>query len=279
VIWVELVKQTHRSKGWTTLAVMAAVPLLLTVVIGYSRPTLAERVGDWGSVVTNTSGLTLPLIVLSAMQLFLIPLGVTVFAGEAVAADAAWGSLRYLLARPVSRTRVLASKVAVAGGFSLAVTAVATAASLLGGVLEFGWRPLTVLDLQHTTAFYVASTTFTPGAALGRIGLATGLVALSTASTFAFTIFLSTLTDSPFSAVAGGIGLGLVSRALDNIPGLHALGPWLPMTDSGTTAWTALFLLPVNLDGVTHLALVQLVYTVAFLGAACFRFTRTDSLT
>ena len=88
--------------------------------------------------------------------------------------------------------------------------------------------------------------------------LAILLVALSTASTFAFTIFLSTLTDSPFSAVAGGIGLGLVSRALDNIPGLHALGPWLPMTDSGTTAWTTLFLQPVNLDGVTHLALVQL---------------------
>ena len=41
------------------------------------------------------------------------------------------------------------------------------------------------------------------------------------ASTFAFALLLSTLTDSPFSAVAGGVGLGLVSRALDNVPGLH----------------------------------------------------------
>ena len=111
-----------------------------------------------------------------------------------------------------------------------------------------------------------------------RIGLATGLVALSMVSTFAFTLFLSTLTDSPFGAVAGGIGLGLVSRALDNIPSLHALGPWLPMTDAGTTAWTALFLRPVNLDGVAHLAVVQALYGAVFLAAAWIRFSHADVL-
>ena len=56
-----------------------------------------------------------------------------------------------------------------AGGFALAVVLVATAASLAGGVLAFGWRPLTVLDLQHTSAFFVATTTLTPGAALARV--------------------------------------------------------------------------------------------------------------
>jgi ABC-2 type transport system permease protein len=278
VIRVELVKQTRRSKGWVTLTVMALVPLLLTAVIGVSRPAVAERVGDWGSVVTNSSGLTMPLIALSAMQLFLMPLGVAIFAAEAVAGETAWGSLRYLLARPVSRSRVLVSKMAVAAAFSLAVVLVTTAASLGAGLLAFGWRPLTVLDLQHTSAFFVVTTTLAPAAALGQVWLATGLVACSMAGIFAFTILLSTLTDSPFGAVAGGIGLGLVSRALDNIPGLHALGPWLPVTDAGTTAWTALFLQPVDLAGVAHLILVQAVYTAVFLAAAWIRFSRADVL-
>jgi ABC-2 type transport system permease protein len=278
LIRIELVKQTCRAKGWVTLAVMALVPLLLTVVIGTTRPAIAERVGDWGSVVTNTSGFTVPLIALTAMQLFLIPLGVTIFAAEAVAGERSWGSLRYLLVRPVSRSRVLLSKTAVAAAFALAVVMVATAASVAGGVLAFGWRPLTVLDLQHTSAFFVATTTLAPGTALLRIWLATGLVAGSMVSTFAFALFLSTLTDRPFGAVAGGIGLGLVSRALDNIPGLHLLSPWLPMTDAGTTAWTALFLQPVNLDGVAHLALVQAVYGAVFLAAAWIRFSRADVL-
>jgi ABC-2 type transport system permease protein len=278
VIWVELVKQARRSKGWVTLAVMGTVPLLLTTVIGATRPAVAERVGDWGSVVTNTSGFTMPLIALSAMQLFLIPLGVTIFAAEAVAGERSWGSLRYLLARPLSRSHVLMSKTAIAAGFSLAVVLVATAASLATGVLAFGWRPLTVLDLQHSSAFFVATTTLTPAAALGQVWLAAGLVACSMASTFAFTLLLSTLTDSPFAAVAGGIGMGLVSRALDNIPGLHTLGPWLPMTDAGTRAWTALFLQPGNLEGVAHLALVQALYSAVFLSAAWIRFTRADEL-
>jgi ABC-2 type transport system permease protein len=279
VIAAELVKEARRPWTWVVLGVMAAVPCLLTAVIGLTRPTIAERVGDWGSVVTSTSGLTVPLIALSAMQLFLLPLGVAVFAGEAVAGDASWGSLRYLLARPVSRSRVLVSKAGVAAGLSAAAVAAVALSSVVSGVLAFGWRPLTVLDLQHTTPFQIAAETFAPAAAAGRVGLASVLVACTMASTFAFAILLSTLTNSPFSAAAGGVGLGLVSRALDNVPGLHELGRWLPLTDASSTLWTGLFLQPVDLAGIGHLALVQALYTAAFLAAAWAWFTRSDVLT
>jgi ABC-2 type transport system permease protein len=278
VIGIELFKQLRRRSVWLTLGVMAATPALLTAVIGLTRPTLAERVGNWRSVVTDTSGLTMPLIALNAMLLFLIPLAVAIFAGESVAAEAGWGGLRYLLIRPVSRTRVLAAKAAVAAGFAATGVAVACASALMAGVLAFGWRPLTVLDLQHTTAFHLALTTFSPETALARLFLAWVCVLGTVASTFAFTFFLSTLTDQPFSAVAGGIGLGLVSRALDNVPGLHALGPWLPVTDAGTTAWTGVFFQPVDLAGLPHIALLQGVYTAVFLAAAWIRFTRADVL-
>jgi ABC-2 type transport system permease protein len=278
VIAVELVKQTRRPRPWVTLGLMAGVAALLTAVIGLTRPALPERVGDWGSVVTSSSGFTLPLIALGAMQLFLLPLGVAVFAGEAVAGETSWGSLRYVLARPVSRSRVLAAKAAIAGAFAAATVVVASASSLLTGLLAFGWRPLAVLDLQHTSPFFVASATFEPADALGRVVLATLITVSAMASTFAFALFLSTLTASPFSAVAGGLGLGLVSRALDNVPGLNALGPWLPLTDGGTTVWTSLFLPPLDTAGLAHLALVQAVYSAVFLTAAWLRFTRADVL-
>jgi ABC-2 type transport system permease protein len=278
VIAVGLAIQGRRAKGWVTLGLVAAVPVLLAIVIGTTKADAPERVGDWGSVVTGTSGLALPLIALSAMQLFLLPLAVAVFAGDAVAGEAAWGSLRYVLARPVSRSRVLAARAVGAAAFSLAAVAVAAGASLLAGVLAFGWRPLTVLDLQHTSAFAVAAATFAPAEALGRLALAAALVAGTMGSTFAFALLLSTLTTRPFSAVAGGVGLGLVSRALDNVPGLHLLGPWLPLTDAGSTLWMGLFLDPVQVDGLAHLALVQAAYTALFLGAAWLRFTRGDVL-
>ena len=71
---------------------------------------------------------------------------------------------------------------------------------------------------------------------------------------------------------------GLVSRSLDNIPGLHALTPWLPLTDKGTDVWNGLFFRPTDWSGLTHLVLVQGVYAVVLLSAAAVFFQRRDVL-
>jgi ABC-2 type transport system permease protein len=278
VIAVELVKQTRRARGWVVLGVLTATAVLLTVLIGVSYPTLAERIGDRGSVVTNTSGFTLPLIALTAMMLFLLPLAVAVFAGETVAGERAWGSLRYLLVRPVTRGRVLGAKLAVAAMFSVAAVVITTVSALVAGTLAFGWRPLTVLDLTNTTPFHFASATFSPLDALARLLLASVFVTVALSSTFSFALLLSTVTSRPFTAVAGGVGLGLFSRALDNVPGLHALSSWLPMTNDGTNLWTGLFTRPVDAAGFAHFVLVQALYSAAFLVAAWAWFTRSDAL-
>jgi ABC-2 type transport system permease protein len=278
MIAVELAKQARRPRAWVTLLAMVAIPAVLTLVIGTTRPALAERVGNYGSVVTDTTGLAMPLIALSAMLLFLLPLAVAIFAGECVAGEASWGSLRYLLARPVARWRVLGAKAAVAAVYSIAAVLLAVLVSLLAGALAFGLHPLTVLDLQHTTPFLIASAKLEPLAACARLGLATVYVLATLTSTFAFALLLSTLTVRPFSAVAGGVGLSLFSRALDNIPGLHALSPWLPVTDRASSLWTGFFAQPMQAVGVGHVLAVQALYTILFLGVAGARFTRSDVL-
>jgi ABC-2 type transport system permease protein len=278
VIAIELIKQVRRPRAWVTLLVVAAIPTLLTLVIGTTRPTIAERIGDFGSVVTNTSGLTMPPIALSTMLLFMLPLAVAVFAGECVAGEASWGSLRYLLSRPVPRWRVLGAKAAVAGIYSVAAVLLVVLVSLATGILAFGLHPLTVLDLQHTTPFVVASARLDPLTAVARIALATAYVLATLSSTFAFALCLSTLSVRPFSAVAGGVGLGLFSRALDNIPGLHALSPWLPMTNEGSNLWTGFFDQPMQTSGVAHVMAVQASYTTLFLMGAVVWFTRSDML-
>jgi ABC-2 type transport system permease protein len=277
-IAVEFTKQARRPRGLVTLGGMAVLTALLTLVIGVSRATIAERVGDWGSVVSNTSGLTMPPIALSATLLFLLPLAVAIFAGESVAGEASWGSLRYLLAQPVPRWRVLGAKASLAAAFSVAAVLIVVLVSLVTGLIAFGWHPLTVVDLQHSSPFVVASATFSPLTALGRIGLATAFVLGTLTSTFAFALMLSTFTARPFSAVAGGVGLSLFSRALDNVPGLHALSPWLPVTDSGTTLWTGFFTRPMQTAGIAHVLEVQAGYTAVFLTIAVARFARADVL-
>ena len=102
----------------------------------------------------------------------------------------------------------------------------------------------------------------------GTPGLATAHVLWMLSSTFTFAPLLSTATDHPFSSVAGGGGLGPFPRALDNLSGLHALSPWLPVTDAGTTLWTGFFTSPIRTAGLAHAALVQGAYAGVFLIAA-----------
>ncbi len=173
---------------------------------------------------------------------------------------------------------MLGAKAALAAAFSIAAVVIVVLVSLATGVVAFGWHPLTVVDLQHTSPFVVASATFSPVTALARVALATGFVLCTLTSTFAFALLLSTLTTWPFSAVAGGVGLSLFSRALDNIPGLHALSPWLPVTDSGTTLWTGFFTRPMQTAGIAHAIEIQAVYSAVFLAIALVRFARTDVL-
>jgi len=278
LITIELIKQLRRPRAWIVFAVLVLVAVVVTVIIGLTSAGTPERIGNWGSVVPNSSGFTMGLIGLNALLLFLIPLAVAIFAGESVADEAGAGSLRYLLARPVTRERVLTSKAIVAGLFSVVAVAVVVVAGILSGLAAFGWHPLSVLDLQHSTPFSSGLSTMTPVDALGRLGLAVAVVALTMLSTFTFAFFCSTVTDQAFSAVAGGVLFGLVSRALDNIPGLHALSPWLPLTDKGTDVWNGIFFQPTEWSGLPHLALVQGTYAVVLLTAAFVTFHRRDVL-
>ena len=116
MIAIEWYKQFRRAKTYVTLGMVAGFALVLTVALAVTGPGQVEYVGDLPLVmVPRTSGLSVPLIALSSTMKFFLPLAVALFAGEAVAGEAGWGSLRYVMARPVSRTRVLWSKAAVAG--------------------------------------------------------------------------------------------------------------------------------------------------------------------
>ncbi len=279
MITIEFIKQIRRPRMWITLGTLAIVTVVVTIIIGCTSASTPERLGNYGSVVPNSSGFTMAVIGLNALLLFLVPLAVAVFAGDSMAGEASWGSLRYLLARPLPRSRVLLSKVVVAGTCSIASVIVVSVAGLLSGLIAFGWHPLEVLNLQEATPFTSGLSIFTPGTALARIMIATGIVAISMVSIFAFSILCSTVTDRPFSAIAGGVFFAFVSRALDNIPGLHALEPWLPVTDRGSGVWTGVFFKSIGPSGLPHLLVVQACYAAAFLIAAWVWFGRRDVLT
>lgn len=279
MIGVELAKQLRRPRTCLTFAAIGAFAVVLTVALSVSGAGRVEPVGDIPLlVVPARSAFSVSVIALAGTMKFFLPLAVAIFAGEAVAGEAGWGSLRYVLARGVSRSRLLASKAAVAGLFAAAAVVLLPVAATVAGLVAYGWSPLVAVDGGASSPLHQAAATFPPPAALGRLALATAYVAAGMTSVFAFSFFLSTVTSRPLVAVAGGVGLTILSRVLnsDYLPGVAALSPYVPNND--VDLWLHLFQQPVQTDGMAHFLALQAGYVVVFGGLAWWWFTRRDVL-
>jgi ABC-2 type transport system permease protein len=278
VLRAEMVKQSRRPRTAGALLVVSAVVVTVCALVAGYRGQSPERIGDWGSVTPNSSGTALALVALNALTLLAYPVIACLYAGDTVAGEASTGSLRYLLATPTRRWRLLAAKIVTSLSLIALTVVVSGLAAFLIGLAVYGWHPLGVVDLQHSTAFNLASTVINPTQTVLLLLAALGVMLVSTAAVFAFAVLLSTLTEYSFAAIGGAIGLVFTSRALDNIPGLHGLSPWLPVTDSSTTAWAGLFDQPIHAGPITHLVIVQAVYIAGLLTVAFARFARADIL-
>jgi ABC-2 type transport system permease protein len=96
------------------------------------------------------------------------------------------------------------------------------------------------------------------------------------ASVVAFALMLSTLTDASFGAVAGGVGLAVVSEIMDGISPLHRIRLGLPT--HYWDAWNGLLSSPVHTADMVRGALAQAGYAAVFLGIAFWWFGRKDVL-
>ena len=136
MIGVELVKMLRRPRTWITIALLDALPTLVAVLLAVTD--LGPRPGTGPAFLSAvlSDGTLFPLAALAIVLPFLLPIAVAVFAGDAVAGEAAAGSLRYVLIRPVGRTTLLVAKlVSVIAFVLLAVLVVAGTAYVTGSLL------------------------------------------------------------------------------------------------------------------------------------------------
>ena len=154
--------------------------------------------GAFSSLVdlATAGGANFALFTLLVSSSFLLVVVVALFFGDTVASEASWGSLRYLLAIPVPRARLLGVKLVVVDAVrrrSRSLLLVGTA--LVAGTLRYGWDPLrsTIADQLE------------PWPALVRIGGATATSRSSLLVVASLAFLLSVSTDAPLGAVGGAV--------------------------------------------------------------------------
>lgn len=210
---VELVRQLKRRRTLVMGAIMFALPFVLLIAfqIGGEPGQDNGRVNLMDSA--TASGANFAAVNLFASAGFLLVIPVALFFGDTVAAEANWSSLRYLLAAPVPRARLLWSKLVVGLGLSLAALVLLPVVALAVGTAAYGWGPL-----QLPTGDTLSS-----GTAAQRLVIIVAYVFVSQLVTAGLAFWLSTRTDAPLGAVGGAVFLTIIGNVLDEVT---ALGDW-----------------------------------------------------
>src|SRR5690348_606623 len=117
---VEFVRQARRRRTQVAFGLV----LVLPVIVALAFQVGGAAGGDAPALVTlaTIGASNFALFVEFASVGFLLVVLVSLFCGDTVASEASWSSLRYLLALPVPRGRLLRQKLVVALALSLAAT-------------------------------------------------------------------------------------------------------------------------------------------------------------
>jgi ABC-2 type transport system permease protein len=260
---VELVRQLKRRRTLVMGGILTALPFVLLIAFAIGNP------GREGGQVTlmdtaTASGANFAAVNLFVSAGFLLVIPVALFCGDTVASEAGWSSLRYLLAAPVPRARLLWSKLVVGLGLSLAAMILLPVVALAVGTAAYGWGPL-----QIPTGGALGT-----GTATQRLLVVVAYIFVSQLVTAGLAFWLSTKTDAPLGAVGGAVGLTIVGNVLDAVT---ALGHWRDFLPAHWQfAWADAVQPHPEWSGMIQGTAISITYALVLFALAFRGFARKD---
>lgn len=260
-----------RRRNQLLLVVVALFPLLIGIGLKLAAPH--DRGGGGGGPASGGAaffnqlagnGVFLTFIALSLLLILVLPVVIAVVSGDSVAGEAGYGTLRYLLAVPAGRTRLLAVKYVTIVTWAVAATLIVSVVALIAGVIFFPVGPVTLLS----------GTSVSLGAGLVRVLLVTVYVCAAMAALGAIGLAVSTFTEHAIGAIAAVMILVVASEVVDQIPQFATVAPYLPT--HWWNSFDSLLRSPVDTTTLWHGLLSFGVYAVIFCAIAWGKFTSSD---
>jgi ABC-2 type transport system permease protein len=257
----------RRRRNQLLLLVVFAFPVLIGTGLKIAAPRPDGGEGNGPQAFFNQlagNGVFLTLIALQALLILVLPLVVAVVAGDSVAGEAGYGTLRYLLTRPAGRARLLSVKYLAVVTYGVVATFIIAITALLVGVILFPVGPVTLLS----------GTTVSLAAGLLRVLWVTLYVAAAMAAIGAIGLAISTLTEHAIGAIAAIMVLVVTSEVVDQVPQFAPIAPYLPT--HWWNSFDALLRTPVDTTTLLHGVASFVVYAVLFTSFAWAKFTTSD---
>ncbi|WP_375404906.1 ABC transporter permease subunit [uncultured Amnibacterium sp.] len=262
-VHVELVRQLGQWRVQVAVGVLLVLPLVVRIafLLGGAEPSRTG--GDLGALAQSSGG-GFAAFVLLVSGGYLVTIVAAVLFGDLIAGEASRSTLKYLLAIPVPRLRLLGVKALAAALILVAGLAGMAAIALLVGVLSYGPGGMQVpngprLDLGQTVA---------------RLALATAVTPFGLLWAAALGLLLTVLTDSPLAAAGGVVVVAIVTSTLDQVAALKDFRLWLPTHYA--FAYQQFLLQPIDLRPVADALVNGLLWVLVLGPVAAWWFHRKD---
>ena len=260
---VELRRQLRRRRTQLLYGFLVLLPFLLAVAfeVGSSNPN--RRSGGFVDLAT-ASAPNFVVLTLFVSGTFLLPMIVALFFGDTIASEASWSSLKYLLAIPVPRHRLLAQKALASAVLSFAALVLLPLVAFLVGLVSYGAGEA-VTPTGDAVDFPTA---------LGAIGMSVLYISIQLIWVAGLAMFLSVLIDAPLGAVGGAVLVSILSQILEQITALGSLRQYLPTHFA--FSWSDLIATDIDWTNLAKGTLSALIYGLVFGVLAFRRFTTKD---
>jgi ABC-2 type transport system permease protein len=265
-IRTEFVRQLRRRRTAVSYLLMLALPLFVVAAIKFGP----ESNGGGSSASLNLIDLAtrgawnFVIVMLFFGSGFLLTTVTSLFFGETVAGEASWSTLRYLLAAPIPRRRLLRVKLIVAALLSFSAVLALAVISYFIGWLAFGNNPLVS----------PVGGEFTTSDALYRVAVIAGYVFLSLLVAAGLAFYMSVRSDVPLGAVGTAVVIVIVIQILDAITALGDLRTWLP--GHYAQAWTDALNPTIEWSDMARGGAYAVALFVLFVVLAVLKFDRKD---
>jgi ABC-2 type transport system permease protein len=270
---IELYKIFRKPRTYISFATITAITILVQVALLANGKEFSDFMLQGVNAQFDLQGNILygyfVTYLILATLLVHVPLLVALVAGDALAGEAASGTLRLVLTKPISRTRIVLGKYLATVIYSIALLIWLAIVGLFVSLLLFGEGDLIIAKSSEVVVLLKNDI-------MWRYAAAFGFAALAMMAVAALSLFLSVMAENSIGPIVGTMGVIIVLTIISNLdlPLFEYVKPGL--LTSHMLGWKGFFSEPVPYAAIARSAAVLVSYIVGLVGATIFIFNRKD---
>lgn len=272
---IELFKIFKKPRTYIAFAAIAAIILLVQMAFyidgeKYMSFMMASVESSFSMEGNMMNGYFVFFIILQTLLVH-VPLLISLVAGDMIAGEANMGTLRLLVAKPVSRTSIMLSKFWATCVYTILLLTFLAVIGLLGSMLIFGTSDFIVFKSDKLLLIDRSDV-------MWRYFGAYCVAALSMITVASLAFLFSVFADNSIGPIIAAMSVVIVFTILTtmDIPFFNAIKPYL--FTNHMLNWKGFFDRPVDTREVLKSALFLIGHIAFFVSLSIYIFRRKDIL-